>query len=137
MKPPIRVTAGIVIDSRKVLLAKRENSGHLGGFWEFPGGKIETGETPFTCLKRELREELQITLDQDSASFFDISYYEYGMKRVFLIGLTVTRYFGDIHPTEHEEIRWIEIAGLETMALAPADVPFARRLKRYLDFAKG
>ena len=131
MKPPIRVTAGILLERRMVLLAKRGAASHLAGLWEFPGGKLETGEDHFEGLRRELREELGIDIDRHGASFFDISYYEYGMKRVFLIGLTVTRFAGEMHPTEHEETRWVEIGDLETMPLAPADVPFARRLQRY------
>lgn len=136
VNPPIRVTAGILVNNQKVLVAKRRNTSHLGGLWEFPGGKIEDAESAAGCLERELEEELRIKIDRRTVSFFDTSFYEYGLKRIFLIGMTVTRFFGDICPVEHEETRWVEISGLETIALAPADVPFARRLIRYSDVAK-
>ncbi len=131
MKPPIRVTAGIIVKDHRVLLAKRAKHSHLGGLWEFPGGKIEDGERAIECLQRELEEELLIKIDPRTVTPFDVSYYEYGLKRVFLIGMTVAGYKGTIHAVEHEEIRWIEISKIETSGLAPADVAFARRLMRY------
>jgi 8-oxo-dGTP diphosphatase len=131
VKPVIRVTAGIIIKKRRVLLAKRAKFSHLGGLWEFPGGKIEAGENPAECLKRELAEELRIQIDPRTVIPFDVSFYEYGSKRVFLIGMTVSGYSGRIEPVEHSEIKWMEIGKLETVALAPADVAFARRLERY------
>ena len=131
MKPPIRVTAGIIVKDHRVLLAKRAKCSHLGGLWEFPGGKIENGESTVECLQRELEEELLIKIDPRTVTPFDVSYYEYGSKRVFLIGMTVAGYKGRIYPVEHEEIRWVEISKIETMSLAPADIAFARRLMRY------
>ena len=83
------------------------------------------------CLKRELEEELQIRVELSSIRPFDVSFYEYGSKRVYLIGMIVGAYSGIADPVEHAELRWIEIDELETIALAPADVPFARRLNRY------
>ena len=131
MKPVIRVTAGIIMKERRVLLAKRAKFSHLGGLWEFPGGKIEDRESAAVCLERELAEELHIQIDPRAVTPFDVSFYEYGSKRVFLIGMMVSGYAGRLEPVEHSEIRWIEIGKLETFALAPADVAFARRLERY------
>ena len=56
----ISVTAAIIIDNGRVLIARRQPPGKMPGMWEFPGGKIEKGESPEACLKRELREELDI-----------------------------------------------------------------------------
>ena len=137
MKPPIRVTAGIIVKDKKVLLAKRPGHSHLGGLWEFPGGKIEPGESAVQCLKRELAEELKIEIDPRGVVSFDDSFYEYGFKRVYLVGMIVTRYQGEIYPVEHTEVRWVEIGKQETMALAPADVPLARRLTRYYGVTLG
>ena len=63
MKPVIRVTAGIIMKESRVLLAKRAKFSHLGGLWEFPGGKIEDSESAAVCLERELAEEL-IVIDK-------------------------------------------------------------------------
>ena len=131
MKQVIRVTAGIIVKEGRVLLAKRAKFGHLGGLWEFPGGKIEAGESAVDCLKRELAEELHIEIDPRTVTPFDVSFYEYGTKRIFLIGMTVTEFTGEVEPVEHAELRWMDISAIETLALAPADVAFARRLERY------
>ena len=131
MKPVIRVAAGIILKDRRVLLAKRAKFKPQGGLWEFPGGKIEDGESVLGCLERELAEELRIRIDRRRVTPFDVSFYEYGSKRVLLIGMTVSGYTGRFEPVEHAEIKWMEIDAMESLALAPADVPFARRLARY------
>ena len=136
MKPVIRVSAGIIVEENRVLLAKRPKFSHLGGLWEFPGGKIEDGETAAGCLERELAEELHIQVDPRSISPFDVSFYEYGAKRVLLIGMTVSEYRGEPEAVEHAEIRWIDVSEIETVPLAPADVVFARRLGRYYEIGK-
>jgi len=126
--PVIRVTAGILAKEGRVLLAKRPNHNHLAGLWEFPGGKIENGESAVECLTRELAEELDISVDPREVAPFDLSFYEYGMKRILLIAMTITGFSGVPRPVEHAELKWVEIDELESMSLAPADVPVARRL---------
>ena len=124
----IRVTAGILTKDGCVLLAKRPNHNHLAGLWEFPGGKIENGESAAQCLTRELAEELDISIDPREVAPFDLSFYEYGMKRILLIGMKITCFTGVPTPVEHAELKWVEIDELESMPLAPADVPLVRRL---------
>ena len=63
MKNAIRVTAAVIIEQGRVLATQRHERGAMGGKWEFPGGKIEPGETPEACLRRELREELGVEAD--------------------------------------------------------------------------
>jgi 8-oxo-dGTP diphosphatase len=126
----IQVTAAIIVRDNDVLLAKRGRFSALSGLWEFPGGKIETGETPAVALERELKEELGIRIEPYSIAPFDVSFYEYGAKRILLIGMRVGAYSGTIRAVEHAEVRWFDIGELETIRLAPADVPFARRLLR-------
>lgn len=125
---PIPVAAGIITEGSRVLIAKRSFRGFMGGMWEFPGGKIETGETPSECLARELAEELAVKAAK--MSYFDSSFYEYGSRRILLIGLRVEELSCPPIPIEHEEIAWIELSDLHSVQLAPADVPFARRLIR-------
>jgi 8-oxo-dGTP diphosphatase len=129
----ILVTAAIIVKEDRVLLARRPKFSHLAGLWEFPGGKVENGESPALCLQRELAEELEIRIYIDSVRRFDESYYEYGSKRVFLMGLTVGKFKGEPKPLEHAELAWVETKELELLPLAPADVPLARRLIRYSD----
>jgi len=126
--PVIRVTAGIIFKDDYVLLAKRAKFTHLAGLWEFPGGKIEDGETPVRCLARELAEELHIRINPREVFPFDDSFYEYGCRRILLIGMAVGGYTGVPEAVEHAEIRWVRADSLEALPLAPADVPLARRL---------
>ena len=128
--PVIRVTAGIIIRDDRVLLAKRAKFAQLAGLWEFPGGKIEDGESPVRCLARELAEELHIRINPGEVCRFDDSFYEYGCRRILLIGMTVRGYTGVPEAVEHAEIRWVRAESLEALPLAPADVPLARRLSR-------
>ena len=100
--------------------------------WELPGGKTEPGESPPHCLKRELHEELGITVRMRDLQFFDVSFYEYGMKRVYLMCFIVKKYTGTLLPTVHEDARWVAINAIDTYRLAPADVPIMKRLQRYL-----
>lgn len=129
----IPVTAAIIVKEGRILLARRPKYSHLAGLWEFPGGKVEQGESPRRCLQRELAEELGIRVSMYSMMRFDESFYEYGSKRVFLMGLTVGNFFGKPKPLEHSEIAWIQMDELSLIQLAPADVPLARRLIRYSD----
>ena len=74
-RPLISVTAAILVRDGKILIAQRKSSDHLAGKWEFPGGKIEYGETPEDCLKRELHEEFGI--DTRIGVFLAESVYHY------------------------------------------------------------
>ena len=133
--PVIRVTASIIVKEDRVLLAKRPAFSHLAGLWEFPGGKVENGESPVECLVRELAEELGIRIDPRDVTSFDESFYEYGYRRIHLIGMSVKRYAGVPAPVAHAQISWVKIDALESARLSPADVPLARRLTGR--FAKG
>ena len=131
MDRPILVTGGILIKRGMVFIARRPGGSHLAGMWELPGGKIESGESPPNCLRRELFEELNVTVQVQDLEYFDESFYEYGYKRVHLICFIVKEYAGQLHPNEHEDARWVAINSLETFQMAPADVPVVKRLLRY------
>mgnify|MGYP005634453633 FL=1 len=128
MLRPVVVTAGIILEGSRVLIAKRNYRGFMGGMWEFPGGKVEQGETPSVCLARELDEELAIKAAR--ITYFDSSFYEYGRRRILLIGMLVEDLLCPPIAKEHEELAWVEFSELHLVQLAPADVPFARRLNR-------
>ena len=78
MSKPIIVTAAIMVKANKVFAARRNPGSHMAGFWEFPGGKIETGETPEACLVRELFEEFGIVTQV--GIFFGENTHDYGAK---------------------------------------------------------
>ena len=90
MKIHIDVTAAVIIADNQVLAARRKAGSHLAGFWEFPGGKIEAGETPEVCLQRELKEELGIT--SKIGRFLGESLYDYDVKIVRLMAYKVEQF---------------------------------------------
>ena len=124
----IRVTAAIIRHSSKVLLARRRTGSHLEGLWEFPGGKIELGETPEECLARELREEFE--LEATVGAFVASSCYRYGQKEIELLAYEVELGPGQLILNSHDEVRWVPVKDLCSIDLAPADVPIAKQLTR-------
>lgn len=117
----IDVTAGIIERAGKILIAKRKKGKHLEGFWEFPGGKIEDGESPEECLVRELGEEFSIKVKV--LGFVGESIYMYADKTIRLLGYEVRYLSGDFVLKEHDEIKWVSKRGIAKYKLAPADVP--------------
>lgn len=118
----IEVVCGVVEDADGRLLAcLRPNGKHLGGLWEFPGGKVEPGEAPDQALIRELREELGIEVEVGRALRAVEWQYLGGSIRLspFLCRILV----GIPRPIEHEEIRWCGPEALQELQWAAADVP--------------
>jgi len=118
----LRVVAGLIEGDHGVLLACRRPEGkHLAGKWEFPGGKIEAGESPSEALIRELQEELGVkvvTGDTLSAVVHD-----YGRGPIELIPLRCRIVEGTPTPHEHSELRWCTTNELAELDLAEADLP--------------
>ena len=121
------VTAAILAKDGKILIARRPASSRLARLWEFPGGKVEDGETPEACLARELREELNIEVSIGAFLGESIYHYEHGSIR--LLAYETFWKSGIIEPKEHDEIRWVSLGELDCYEFAPADIPFVRRLK--------
>lgn len=121
----IEVTAAIIAREERVLVARR-NSGHLKGKWEFPGGKIEPGETPEQCLERELFEEF--TVKTEIAEFFAENTHKYEDKTVRLIAYRVRHISGEFIVSAHDSIKWVTLSQLHEIDFAPADIPIAKML---------
>ena len=127
MKDPIKVTAAILEKDGRIIIAQRKSKDHLGGKWEFPGGKIEAGETPEECLARELNEEFDIDVSVGEYLGSSIFYYEH-----ISIELMAYRTFwsgGQINSTDHKDYKWVTIEDLERYDFAPADRKFVERLR--------
>lgn len=118
----IQVAAGLILDEAGRLLACRRPEGkHLGGKWEFPGGKVEDGESPAAALVRELEEELGVTVETGRAlSPVD---WDYGRGLIRLHPFVCRIVAGKLHPHEHSEIRWCEPDELPALDWAEADLP--------------
>jgi 8-oxo-dGTP diphosphatase len=124
----IRVTAAIIIQDHKVFIAKRKPPGRMPGMWEFPGGKIEDGETPEQCLKRELREELEI--DVVVGDHIGTSLHQYDFYTVELLAYRAIIEAGEIKLNDHADMAWVEAKDLSRYEFAPADVLFVEMIRK-------
>ena len=117
----VRVAAGIICDeSGDEVLAVQRGYGEMAGLWEFPGGKIERGETAEEACVRELREELAITVT-DLRDFYTVE-YDYPAFHLSMDCFLCRIESGEITQTEQQEIRWVKRASLAELAWMPADI---------------
>jgi 8-oxo-dGTP diphosphatase len=124
----VDVVAGILRDSaNRILLTRRLPGTHLAGTWEFPGGKIETGETAEAALRRELHEELGI--DIGSSEPFICVPWSYPEKSIVLHAFRVADFRGDLHGREQQELRWVAVNDMAQIAMPPADRPIVTALR--------
>jgi 8-oxo-dGTP diphosphatase len=130
----ITVTAAIIEKDGLIFAARRKATKHLGGLWEFPGGKIELDETPEGCLARELTEEFGIEVQV--GLFFGESIYDYGEKTIRLLAFHVEHVGGDFMLNDHDELRWLAIDELDEVEWAPADIPLLEKVKSVLSEKK-
>lgn len=121
VKKRINVVGAVLTEGTKVLAAQRGPNMALAGMWEFPGGKIEEGETPQEALRRELQEELHCTAEIGEK--VETTEHEYDFGIVVLTTYYAKLVEGTPELTEHSEIRWIEGHELHSVEWAPADVP--------------
>ena len=135
---PIHVVAAILADARgRILLTRRGDGRDLAGLWEFPGGKLEAGETPEQALRRELREELGIDLADDAANLTPLIAvpHAYPHKRIRLDVHRVARFRGRPHGCEGQALAWVAPNRLASYAMPAADRPVVAALlqpDRYL-----
>ena len=122
------VTAAIITLEDKVLLTRRAPGEKHAGGWEFPGGKVEPGESPETCLRRELLEELEIETIIGEKLTESIHTYETGAIRLLAYRATILS--GSLQLHVHDEYQWVSTAELTQFELLPADVPIAEFLQK-------
>lgn len=130
MAKQIDVVGAVLVRDDTVLAAQRGPGMALAGLWEFPGGKIEPGETPQEALTRELREELLCTVDV--GDHVETTSYEYDFGVVTLTTYYATLASGEPRVTEHSELRWIPVHELRSVRWAPADIPAVDRVMQTL-----
>ncbi|PWG78012.1 (deoxy)nucleoside triphosphate pyrophosphohydrolase [Pararcticibacter amylolyticus] len=114
----IPVAAAVIFEGEQFLIARRAPNKSQAGFWEFPGGKIEAGETPEACLKRELKEELAIEVKVNHFLAENVHRYEH-------ISITLKAYHcsyvaGEIQLNDHDMVRWISSDEIDQYTFAPA-----------------
>ena len=118
----LHVVAAVIYDDNKqqVLIAKRPDDKHQGGKWEFPGGKVDEGESAAEALKRELFEELDIRI-----SHFDRLieiHHDYPDKSVFLDIYEVHQFSGEAIGKEGQDVRWVKLSKLSAFTFPDANV---------------
>jgi 8-oxo-dGTP diphosphatase len=124
------VTAAVITDGDRVLVARRAQGHHLAGYWEFPGGKIEDGESPEQCLRRELEEELDVEVEV--GELLCRSSHTYDDRTITLLAYEarlprrVAR--ERLRSNSHDAVRWLAVAELVEIRLAPADRPVVELL---------
>lgn len=123
----IQVAAGLVFDQGKLLITQRRLDDHLGGLWEFPGGKLEAGETFSTCLARELREELGIAV-RVGEEIEDIT-HAYPEKTVRLKFFRCELLDGIAAPLHCHALAWIDQSELDHYKFPAADAQLLRNLR--------
>ena len=123
-----KVTAAIIKDKNRLLIAKRHSKDPLGGKWEFPGGKIEPGETPQDCLVREIKEELGVEVK--IGPFYDDSVYNSQDHGIHLLFYWAEIIKGEVIRVVHDDLKWITIDELASFDFAPADIPVVKRLMK-------
>ena len=122
MSGAVQVAVGIITDAAgAILITRRPNHAHQGGLWEFPGGKVEAGETVTAALRRELYEELGIRV-QVAEPLLHIR-HAYPDKTVLLEVWRVTAYQGEPHGREGQPLTWVLPARLADFAFPAADTP--------------
>ena len=126
MSDPVTVTAAIIIRDGCALLARRPQGDSLAGYWEFPGGKIEPGETPQECLERELLEEFGLRAKARQVVAENVHTYPHGAIRLIAIMTEIEG--GEITLSAHDTVRWVPISEIMAYKLAPADIPIARKV---------
>ena len=121
MARQIRVVGAVVVKDRHILCAQRGVDGSLPGLWEFPGGKIELGETPAEALVREIAEELDCVVAVGDE--VTTTTYEYDFGVVTLTTFYCTLVAGTPRASEHAALEWLAPSELTTVPWAPADIP--------------
>ena len=123
----VHVAVGVILDAdHNVLITRRAQHSHQGGLWEFPGGKVEPGESLLGALTRELREELGIVIGRTSA-LLEVR-HDYGDKTVLLDVHVVWEFSGEPCPMENQPMAWVALQDLAQYAFPEANRPIVAAL---------
>jgi 8-oxo-dGTP diphosphatase len=124
---PVAVAAAVIFRDGRVLLTRRADGQHLAGLWEFPGGKLEPGESPEETLVRECREECGIEVEV--GEILDVTHHRYPEKDVLLLFYRCTLLGGEVQNLQVADHAWVEPPDLDRYELPPADGPVVERIR--------
>ena len=125
----VLVAACALIDTDgRVLIAQRPSGKAMAGLWEFPGGKVESGERPEQCLIRELKEELGITVKEDCLAPLTFASHVYPDFYLLMPLYVCRRWEGIVTPREGQRLAWVKPQRLRDYPMPPADEPLVSHL---------
>ena len=128
MKMVLVVAAALYNEQGEILLAQRPPGKQLEGLWEFPGGKVDAGETPEAALVRELEEELAIMVDQASLRPVTFASHTYESFHLLMPLYTCRHWTGEASGAEGQALAWVHPARLHEYPAPPADIPLFKLL---------
>ena len=129
----VLVSAVALVDADgRVLLAQRPEGKSMAGLWEFPGGKVEAGETPENCLIRELREELGIETWGSCLAPLTFASHTYADFHLLMPLFVCRKWEGIPKPVENQVLKWVEPSKLRDYPMPPADIPLIPILRDWL-----
>ena len=129
----ILVSAVALIDKdSRILIAKRPNGKSMSGLWEFPGGKVEPGETPEQALVRELSEELGIKTWNSCLAPLTFASHAYDKCHLLMPLFVCRKWEGIVFPKEKQELKWVYSRELKNYPMPPADIPLIPILRDWI-----
>ena len=123
------VAAAVAFRNNRILLARRAPGQELAGYWEFPGGKLESGETLGECIEREMDEEFGIQVKAGDVLADSVFHYPGGAIHLFAIEVEMV--LGVPQLRVHDAIEWVELSKIEGVTLCPADIDIAAKLTKH------
>ncbi|WP_455475806.1 8-oxo-dGTP diphosphatase MutT [Bartonella sp. B17] len=126
------VACALVDQSNRVLLAERPKGKSMAGLWEFPGGKIEQGETPEESLIRELKEEIGVHISSNNLLPLTFASHNYGEFHLLMPLYLCYHYDGIVQGREGQNLAWVFISDLDNYSMLDADKPLIQVLKNFL-----
>ena len=124
----VNIAVGVIARGDEIFITLRPDNVHQGGKWEFPGGKVEASETVLQALKRELAEEVGISVDHSEPVI--VITHDYGDKQVKLDVHRVCDFTGEPHGKEGQASRWVNINALNPEDFPEANVPIIKALQK-------
>lgn len=125
--PALRAAVGLVFNAQQqILVSLRKAPQSFAGFWEFPGGKLEPGESSYAALKRELLEEVGLCVEQ--AELFTTLQHEHVPGGVLLDIWRVYQFSGEPYGLEGQSVRWVDLTAIQSLNFLPANQPLVNQL---------
>ena len=133
MTNTVTVSAAVIVnDQGEILLTQRPAGKSMAGLWEFPGGKVEVGETPEDALVRELAEELNLSVDARNLEPLTFASHTYDSFHLLMPLFLCRQWTGDIIPKEGQAMVWVTLQDIGDYPMPPADEPLIAVLQKLL-----